>query len=121
MEGEDERTRQEKNGQLVRNEVYTVQSSLVEHLLSEGVFSYDDIVNLYESEEQAKENGYDEPEAQEIFEWWVISEWFAEKLEEQGEPILRNDYGTWWGRTCTGQAILLDYVIDKIRESMGAV
>jgi len=33
-----------------------------------------------------------------------------------GEPILESDYGTWWGRTCTGQAIQLDGTIQKIVE-----
>lgn len=50
-------------------------------------------------------------EAQEIFEWWVVDSWTASKLKDQGEPILDNDYGIWWGRTTTGQAIKMDYVI----------
>ena len=56
------------------------------------------------AEEIAEDN-----EPQEIFEWWRITDTFiASKLEEIGEPILNNDYGTWWGRTCTGQAIICD-------------
>lgn len=55
-----------------------------------------------------------EQEPQEIYEWWLCSEWLLEKLEEQGEPIIRTDYGDWWGRTTTGQAIVLDYVIEVI-------
>jgi hypothetical protein len=113
-----ETERQEANGRLVRNEVITCQSSLVDELLKREVFSYDDIINLYESEEEAKENGHEDPEPQEIYEWWVVSEWMAEELEKQGEPLLKNDFGTWWGRTCTGQAILLDHVIDRIRAEL---
>jgi hypothetical protein len=56
---------------------------------------------------------YTEP--QEIFEWWRITDTFiASKLEEIGEPILDNDYGTWWGRTCTGQSIITDGTLQSL-------
>lgn len=51
---------------------------------------------------------------QEIFEWWIVDTWVAKKLEDRGEPILNNDCGIWWGRTTTGQAIAMDYVIADI-------
>jgi len=45
----------------------------------------------------------------EIFEWWLIGDSMAaDALRELGQPILDNDFGTWWGRTCTGQAVALD-------------
>jgi len=53
-------------------------------------------------------------EMQEIFEWWLVSDWLAEKLEEKGKPVLKNEYGTYWGRTATGQALFLDGVISQI-------
>ena len=59
-----------------------------------------------------------EREPQAIYEWWLVNDWFIEKLRAEGEPILENDYGTWWGRTCTGQAIFLDYVIEKIYDGL---
>jgi len=51
---------------------------------------------------------------QEILEWWAVSEWFAQKLEKQNEPIINNEYGIWWGRTISGQSIFMDFVIRKI-------
>lgn len=61
-----------------------------------------------------------ESEPQEILEWWLVTDWLAEKLKAQGEPILNYaDFNYWWGRTCSGQAILLDSVIDKICEDLG--
>jgi len=59
-----------------------------------------------------------EYEYKEVFEWWEVSSWLLEKLKEQGEPILDNEFGEWWGRCTTGQAILLDYVISKIAFDM---
>ncbi|MEN6534497.1 MAG: hypothetical protein ABFD89_12590 [Bryobacteraceae bacterium] len=51
----------------------------------------------------------DHAEPAEIFEWWALSNSFiVDELRALGEPILDNDYGTWWGRTCTGQSISLD-------------
>jgi len=48
----------------------------------------------------------DEP--QEVFQWFLVTSWLADRLEAIGEPVLRNDYGDWWGRTCCGQRIALD-------------
>ena len=60
------------------------------------------------------EEGY-EDEYIEALEHWIISDWLADKLEAKGEMILKDFYGlTIWGRTCSGQAILLDGVIQEI-------
>ena len=59
-----------------------------------------------------------EQEPQEIYEWWLVDDWMSEKLSGLGEPVLVTDFGTWWGRTCTGQAISLDYVIEVIYKSL---
>lgn len=55
-----------------------------------------------------------EAEPQDIFEYWIVSSWLGEKLREKGEPVLARGGGWIWGRTCTGQAILLDHVISEI-------
>jgi hypothetical protein len=54
----------------------------------------------------------------EPLEWWLVTGWFGEKLKGYGEVFVEIFGETWWGRTCTGQAILLDYVIGKIGEDM---
>ena len=56
--------------------------------------------------------------ANEAYEWWFVTRWFAEKLAAHGEMVIQGWHNV-WGRTCTGQAILLDYVIGKITEEMG--
>ncbi len=55
-----------------------------------------------------------EPEPQDIYEYWIVSSWLGEKLKERGEPVLARGGGWIWGRTCNGQAILLDNVISEI-------
>jgi len=110
----------------VNRQVYLCQSHLVEHLLEKEIFSYDDVINGYYTEKEARANGYtdleietlDYEQPKEIFEWWLCSDWLLEKLEEQGEPILKTDFGSWWGRGTTGQSIILDSVIEKIYEGV---
>ena len=57
-----------------------------------------------------------ESEPQEVFEWWLVSSWLCEKLAERGEPVIKEE--NIWGRTTTGQAILLDHVITEICAGM---
>ena len=55
----------------------------------------------------------------EIFEHWIVSDWLAHELDERGERVLRDFFGlTVWGRSCTGQSILLDRVICDIYDSV---
>jgi hypothetical protein len=60
-----------------------------------------------------------ETEPQEIFEWWAVSSWLAEKLEAMGYCTVDTGSCHVWGRTTTGQAILLDYAITRICAEMG--
>ena len=56
----------------------------------------------------------EDEDAKEIFEYWLVSGWFAEKLLEKNQPILQIDNLNIWGRCTTGQAIALDRVIRDI-------
>jgi hypothetical protein len=55
-----------------------------------------------------------ESEPQEVFEWWAVSEYLYRKLKESGEVVCDCGSCYVWGRTTTGQAILLDGVISEI-------
>jgi hypothetical protein len=122
----DDTTKQDIAESFIRNHIYINQSYLVDELFKKEIIHYDDIHNLYftdgdlivnfgltckEDLQALKDNGEDQ---QEIFEYWVCSNWLIEQLKELNEPILETDYETWWGRTCTGQAICLDYVIQHL-------
>ena len=50
-------------------------------------------------------------EQREIYQWFKVSGFLADKLENYNEIVLDNTY---WGRTCCGQATCLDYVIQCI-------
>lgn len=61
-----------------------------------------------------------EPEqsTEEVLEWWLCTDWFTDKLRARGEPILSTVHGDWWGRTCSGQAIMMDGVIADIYKAL---
>ena len=51
----------------------------------------------------------------EVYEHWIVDDWFADKLAAHGELVSKDILGlTIWGRQCSGQAIMLDYVIEAI-------
>lgn len=51
----------------------------------------------------------------EICEYWLVSEWLANKLEDKGETLEKDFMGLIvWGRTTTGQAIWCDWIIQEI-------
>lgn len=58
-------------------------------------------------------------EPQEIYEWWQVNDMLARDLIAKGEPVINDGFGYIWGRTCTGQSIMLDYVIGEICKDMG--
>lgn len=124
-----ETNRQKQAETLVSNHIYSNQTMLVEDALKAGLFTYDDIKNLSYYDEDAIENllseGYQNSEItpemideqkieSTIYSWYLVSDWLADALERQNQPLLQNDYGTWWGRTCCGQAIYMDTVIQNI-------
>lgn len=84
---------------------------------------YEEVVNLYiNTEEEAKDMGFESLEAlqdsgedqKEVFEWWLISDWLARRLEEIGAVILKSPYGTWWGREECGQSLVYDSNINAV-------
>ncbi len=103
-------------GRLVEREVVYCVSSLI-HALSQdcsGEFQ-DDILNICA---QYDDDGESVAEA---YEHWIVSDWLAEKLRSKGEMVADDIHGlTVWGRTTTGQAIMLDRVICDIYDDMGA-
>lgn len=55
-----------------------------------------------------------ESEPQEVFEWWAISNDLFLELRDRGYVVVNTGSCKVWGRTTTGQAILLDGVITHI-------
>lgn len=64
--------------------------------------------------EALRETVRDNAEPAEVYEWWRVTKWLMEELRAIGEPVLDNEYGEWWGRTCTGQGIMLDGTLQAV-------
>jgi len=118
----------------IHSELFAHQSALMDTLLKSNMegFSIDDVENIYldpsdwdleQCREYCDEHGIDainggltdwrgtirdNAAPQETYEWWLCSAWMCERLRAMGEVVIDNDYGCWWGRSCTGQAIVLD-------------
>jgi hypothetical protein len=119
-------TMQDITRQFISNHIYYNQSCLVSELMDKEVISIEDYSNFYKSDktikadydvkteeeiQEIRDNGED---MQEVYEHWLCSDWFISKMKKQDEPILETDFETWWGRTCTGQSIYLDYNIQEL-------
>lgn len=81
------------------------QTVLVDELLKREVFLWENVENIYDEEEE---------ECKTVFEWWIVDRWLLEALEKHGAPVLRSDFGSWWGRTETGQYCRHDGVLQEI-------
>lgn len=86
------------------------QTDLIDHLFDYEVegFEWKNVAN------ETYEDEHGELVENEVLEWWEINHYLAQELELLGEPILRNRFGIWWGRTTSGQAVYLDAVIEKL-------
>jgi len=137
----DSSVNQRIKGQLVSRHVKQCFSSTVEELTvyKDGYF-WDSVENLYNdvcphcgdddfsliSEDdyyacnQCDCDTFAEPEMEpkEILEWWLVDEWFYNRLRDLGEAVWTNGEIYLWGRTTSGQAISLDGVISSIALEM---
>ena len=138
-------TNQEIKRKFVKREVLTCFSYEIQAVLSAGVEQvginkelpdWEDVENLYNREcpycgndaEEDKDICPDcekdghieeyEEKPQDIFEWWIVTDYFYRKLKELGYPVLEWGNNCYWGRCTTGQAILLDHVISTICDEM---
>ncbi len=80
-----------------------------------------ELIKCLEDEDQYQEFAAEfdiDPEQIEAYEHWIVSSYLKDKLAEKGKmtgDVLGLDI---WGRTTTGQAILLDLVISEICSDM---
>lgn len=65
------------------------------------------------SKEVCEEYNLD-PDYNDVYEHWIVSDWLGRKLEEMGETVHEYLGFTIWARCTTGQSISMDYVIRKI-------
>ena len=106
---EDERTEEIERLRDLQSDLY---DQILEDKSNEGEIE----AKREKIEEEIAELENLENEPKEVFEWWMVSDFLCNKLKEKGCAVLSNE--NIWGRTTTGQAILLDCVISQICADM---
>src|SRR5260221_6738387 len=112
----DKRSREQEIESFVCREIFVCQTSLIEEVLKQQIFSFEDINNLYrefdgqllspnkcvkcqkefnflDSETGKCESCFEANQMpQEIFEWWLVSQWLRKTVLLGGDPIIDNSY-----------------------------
>ena len=88
------------------NPTVTLREAVIANIDDETLEGLDDW------RQAAQECAQDNP--QEAFEWWRVSQWLCNRLRAQGEVVIDNGYGCWWGRGCTGQSMLMDGTLQNV-------
>ena len=102
-------TTQDNCRRLVDEHIHHNVSYLVQELSRQEQYMDD----LMEVQVNYNSNPIDE-EPEEALEHWLVSEWLAKRLLEEGEMVIDFLDLTIWGRTTSGQAISIDSVIEDI-------
>ncbi len=96
------------------------REAAIEHVLDKIRQSVWELIN---TEEEFREvcNEYSlDPEEQEVYEHWIVSDWLQRKLADRG--CVTGDFAglSIWGRCTTGQSISMDGVIRNITADLWA-
>lgn len=54
----------------------------------------------------------------EPLEWWRVTRSLLRELRDIGEVVIDSEYGEWWGRCTSGQAISLDGVFQRVAKNI---
>lgn len=109
MDNQDMRITRER---LAQKEIIYNISSLALALMNKAEF-LDDLIGLFGGEDE-------EGNIPEVYEYWLVTPWLAEKLEAHGELVTEFCDLNIWGRQTTGQLISEDGIIDDIARELYA-
>lgn len=108
----------ETTQRIIDNDILYNQTSLIENskfFELNSYSSYEVANNLFVAND---DDEYEEDTMQEPLEWWLVSKWLYDKLTGLGFVTLETEFGYYWGRTTSGQAIELDNVIQDVARSI---
>ena len=99
-----------KAKQIIEREVYYCVSSLIDELMSNEKYMDELIEYTCRVDDEGNEL--------EVYEYWLVSDWLADKLKARDEIVFEFHGLTIWGRTTTGQAMYMDYDIQEIARKL---
>ena len=105
-----EATKQDQLREFVFKNVYSSKNLLIHELLNSDELAED----IYEEFFSSYDEEYDE--YREPLEFWEVSEHLAARLEREGGVVSYYFGSPVWGRETSGQAIYLDYIIERAFE-----
>ena len=96
---------------------------IIERIVERDILICISSVVSYSFNEEAREriiiNEYETlDEGDEVFEYWIVTNWLARKLIEHNECVTEIDNINVWSRTTTGQSIAIDGVILEIATTL---
>jgi hypothetical protein len=104
---------EDKKEGLVNREVLCNVSYLVTELMSQEKY-FEDLSELFGQED-------DDGNMPEVYEYYIVTPWFAEKLKAHGELVTEFFNLDIWGRQTSGQLVYMDAVIDDIARKLFAL
>ena len=110
---------------IIKNEILTIANELAEYHLNSDEYYWDNVENAFTEFESSSHNKYKcndcdsvgvvnedgicincfENEPKEIFQWFIVSEWLFNKLNEQNEPVVEIKGLHFWGRCGYGYSL----------------
>jgi len=91
---------------VIQDDIRCLANDVQELYAAQNDCWFEDVENFFNEET-------DEPH--EVFQWFIVSDWLAKHLTDQGNPILTMTSGKkLWGRTSFGQALELDGTFQTI-------
>lgn len=103
---------EDKKEMLVNKEVFCNVSYLLAELMGQEKYC-DELSELIGQED-------DEGNMPEVYEYYIVTSWLAEKLKARGELVAEFFNLVIWGRQTSGQLIYMDAVIDDIARELFA-
>ncbi len=100
-------------------------NQLVPELFTEGKIGSEDFSNYWETPNlddyetsQAYWEAVDNPEPQEVYEWYCVTQPGYNFFKLCGDPVAQYKGIYIWGRRSTGQKISVDFINDKSRKDI---
>jgi hypothetical protein len=106
--------------QWLDNNILHEAYDLVELLFDKELVNDEDIKNFYKTydrkdfdNDEDYVNAINDPEPQDVYEWYLVSEEGYEKFSKMGDRVFKWKNMHFWGRPCAGQRIIMDFQYSK--------
>jgi hypothetical protein len=100
----------------LKNNILQQVVPIVDILMKQELINIEDIENFYKTynrddfdDEEQYENQLNDPEPQNVYEWYLVTKTGYDTFLKLGDTVFKWENMYFWGRTCFGQLIHMDY------------